>query len=407
MHNEPTIQKFVFASESCIPIVPLYTALQSIYSHHITATSDVDLNIDPTLAIHTSWIMSTNIPNNGYAKQLQFDVIGQRIPSQYIYKASQWLLLSRYHANHLFDLLHYLHSPSTTLPTTSMTSSTPSIIDNKAMKEVILKNPLFTLFQGTSASDEMFFPTCLAMLDYLSTQSTQDQVEEDKVKETKVSVLQRVFTFADWTNNGRNPKTFLPFHCQDIAAALQSTKNQCLFFRKMQFGRFVEARKKKDVQQQDVELLSKWWHCVYNNNEEAKGSTVNTSISTIEQAYEPGVVGKDDSRRAWELVEEFARKKYFNHDASSSTSSSCPSSLYDNHDNQYRDDNTQRSEWKGRDWNEAHSFPAHNNERERNYNQHQRRKRSRSRDRSESRNRYQPTRNQGRSRSHSRTRGSR
>ena len=45
-----------------------------------------------------SWVHARNFPNNGYSKQQQFDTMSIAIPRDCVWKADQWLALTRAHA---------------------------------------------------------------------------------------------------------------------------------------------------------------------------------------------------------------------------------------------------------------------------------------------------------------------
>lgn len=65
LFDAPEINKFCFASESCIPIRSVQATLQTLYApaSEVGTLSDLDYN--------SSWLSYSHTPNNGYAKQLQ------------------------------------------------------------------------------------------------------------------------------------------------------------------------------------------------------------------------------------------------------------------------------------------------------------------------------------------------
>ncbi|EKU19976.1 hypothetical protein NGA_2061220, partial [Nannochloropsis gaditana CCMP526] len=82
------IQLFLFASESCIPIQPLDTAVKSLFPVETSGTSSRP----------QSWLHFTDKPNNGYSKQQQFEpLVKAGLPSTCIWKADQWVALTRPH----------------------------------------------------------------------------------------------------------------------------------------------------------------------------------------------------------------------------------------------------------------------------------------------------------------------
>lgn len=65
LFDAPHINKFCFASESCIPIRSLSDTLDFLYSGNVEGNSNIDGGSI------SSWLNYSDIPNNGYAKQLQ------------------------------------------------------------------------------------------------------------------------------------------------------------------------------------------------------------------------------------------------------------------------------------------------------------------------------------------------
>jgi hypothetical protein len=71
------LSKFAFASESCVPVVPLTEALARVFtSNH-------------------GWMRLKAKANNGYSQNKQFDVLRGKLPADCICKADQWVLLNR------------------------------------------------------------------------------------------------------------------------------------------------------------------------------------------------------------------------------------------------------------------------------------------------------------------------
>jgi hypothetical protein len=67
----PHINKFCFASESCIPIVPLRTALRRIYSPYSPLRNPPTSTTPEQADYHSSWVAYINTANNGYAARDQ------------------------------------------------------------------------------------------------------------------------------------------------------------------------------------------------------------------------------------------------------------------------------------------------------------------------------------------------
>ena len=71
------LSKFAFASESCVPVVPLTEALARVF------------------ASNHGWMRLRAKANNGYSQNKQFDVLRGKLPADCICKADQWVLLNR------------------------------------------------------------------------------------------------------------------------------------------------------------------------------------------------------------------------------------------------------------------------------------------------------------------------
>jgi len=83
--STPTVDRFTFASESCMHV--------STLAEHVPPTTAAAYP-----ASEVSWIDARNTPNNGYAKQLQWDVMHTAISPNHIWKADQWIVLTQRHA---------------------------------------------------------------------------------------------------------------------------------------------------------------------------------------------------------------------------------------------------------------------------------------------------------------------
>lgn len=147
------VDRFIFISESCIPFQPLTSLGKALYTTHA----------------NKSWINYRNTPNNGYARQLQWDRIHNIIPRQFIHKSDQWLVLTRYHSS-------------------LIVRDVPRTFSNYC------RRPLYTYFDTVKASDEMYFSTILSM----SGVNFDDEIYKQCV------------TYCDWEgmSNTKNPATF-------------------------------------------------------------------------------------------------------------------------------------------------------------------------------------------------------
>ena len=136
---------FLFVSESCLPVARREVFHQALY------TND-DNNY--------SWVHARNSPNNGYSRQLQFDRVSNAMPLHRVWKADQWMLLTRDHA---------MSVAKNRLPRTTFPDRSPSFL-------------LTTCFAYVKASDEIYFPTALALLGILRDEE-KDSSQDNSAKE--------------------------------------------------------------------------------------------------------------------------------------------------------------------------------------------------------------------------------
>jgi len=198
-----SIGKFCFVSESCLPATLPGPAMREVE------------------ADGCSWIRWTRQPNNGYAKQGQFDKLAVNIPTECIAKADQWLLLNRQHAVDVLDLVA------------------------KLQNESMFYDGLYGLFSKVHASDEMFFPTCLSLLGHLPTSSSSEGTFMSTITRRRV-------TFCNWTeDSARNPMTFttlLPPPLEDLSHThkpnihAMAVAEGCLLMRKLRVPETGESR---------------------------------------------------------------------------------------------------------------------------------------------------------------------
>lgn len=205
----PPVDHFLYISESCLPVA--------------TAPEFFSNLSDSTI----SWVnarhrMQAGTPKNKYEDD-QFAGINRRIPGQFRWKADQWLLLSRTHASKIIAI-DRPHIPP--------------------------KHQLWQSFCHINASDEMFFPTSLALLGYLrftkdgcdtqkrrsrdeesyngkkstgeneaqdlahstvgtQSSSTCDSATTSTLPDKNPCILLKPVTYTDWSEGARNPATFV------------------------------------------------------------------------------------------------------------------------------------------------------------------------------------------------------
>jgi hypothetical protein len=231
----PTVDKFIFISESCLPVVTLDEAIQALLplapstfdsDGGVTAASDkvesvsklhespgtdrpkpMTVTIDPW---DVSWVNARNRNTPGTPKNMyendQFGRIHRMIPDMYRWKADQWLILSQRHALAILNMDGHLQRPC---------------------------DQLWNAFAKINASDEMYFPTALGILGFLTDHDDHPQLQTDATNATaaaattaeddnvvgkcttatatttnKESVRKCAVTYTDWSEGMRNPTSF-------------------------------------------------------------------------------------------------------------------------------------------------------------------------------------------------------
>jgi len=188
----PPVDQFLYISESCMPVV---TAKELF-------TKISDPNFSWLNARHRT---EEETPKNKYEDD-QFAGINRRIPGQYRWKGDQWVLLARRHASSIIGM-------------------------DRPFKPA--KHQLWQSFRNINASDEMFFPTALALLGDLrytkcgndtqmgrkrDEESSQDGGQQppnppadppENTPPPKNSLIcLKPVTYTDWTEGMKNPALF-------------------------------------------------------------------------------------------------------------------------------------------------------------------------------------------------------
>ena len=241
----PTVDRFIFVSESCLPVTTLKECELALFgprhpsssshsddnNNNNTTTNNDDLSLSSIY--DKSWIHARSTPNNGYAKQLQWDAIlkGKRdddtttIPSQYIWKSDQWVILTRKHALAI-----------TTLPRAYLNDI--SLLD--------------TVFTNVRASDEIYIPTVLSIVgiihrpmgvrevedyNYETTTTTSGQkckrrrITKEEESRIGYEIRRRRSTYCDWSMGAKNPVSFSTIEeWNDVVC--KAREEGCLFARK-------------------------------------------------------------------------------------------------------------------------------------------------------------------------------
>ena len=287
--NIPPVDKFIFISETCIPVTTLqecgkalfpvvhrdkkptitettYTQTANTGSAAATvgggggagtdgkeelnqdrkqeATTD-DTEKEPTttqdkddkvIFLDTSWVNarnfnSPNTPTNKYERD-QFSQIHHVVPKRFRWKADQWMVLSRTHAQAVFDLDHY------------------------ATSRLSPRDELWNSFTRINASDEMYFPTALGLAGILldtterlnnnwqgppgsDAAPQQQQPPSSPMPNHKPGramttpwLERRKVTYTDWSMGMRNPACFTR-GIKDFATVARLAREQkCLLARK-------------------------------------------------------------------------------------------------------------------------------------------------------------------------------
>lgn len=225
---------FVFASESCLPIRSVDEAFQEIEQSRVNSQID------------SSWLYYTDKATNGYAQQLQFDKLQGVIPQDCIFKADQWILLSRQHAQQVISLPALIEKKLE--GRVAKVEGQTSAEDGGKEKEAApgggggrYRNKMLQLFKKTRASDEIYFPCSLGVLNMLSMASGAEGGE------TASTVKKRQVTHCDWSDGGKNPREYRALPALFSGDGEETVKGSnptesakaqgCLFLRKVVYPR--------------------------------------------------------------------------------------------------------------------------------------------------------------------------
>ena len=196
----PPVDRFVFVSESCLPAATLREFGLALFG---PAGGD-----GRTAAMYDkSWVNARSSPNNGYARQLQWDAIRPcDIPPGNVWKADQWMVLNRVHAEAVAAMPgRYLGG-----------------------------RELWSAMRRVRASDEMYFPTALSVLGILHRPSDAAGVEVDENSRGEScagnGVRRRRVTFCDWSMGAKNPASFTAGDWAEVAR--RARNDGCLIVRK-------------------------------------------------------------------------------------------------------------------------------------------------------------------------------
>lgn len=209
----PPVDRFIFVSESCLPVATLDEVEVALFGPRKPVGNDdsenhmgEDFNKKDVQSLYNkSWINARSTPNNGYSRQLQWDEIRPTdIPQNLIWKADQWIVLTRSHAEAV--------------------ASMPSRYLNGRY--------LWTAFRNCRASDEIYFPTALSILGILQRGSNNEEVDDSSKGESCAGkeIRRRKITYCDWSMGAKNPAAYT---LKDWRGVAEKARNEgCLFARK-------------------------------------------------------------------------------------------------------------------------------------------------------------------------------
>jgi hypothetical protein len=257
----PPVDKFIFVSETCLPVKTLKECEEALFKE-VKVAAETKGNEDTEGAIETSgkedmktlgetdgkedvkapaeskadaakvssltptarsnevsWINARNrntpgTPQNKYERD-QFQDINRMVPQACRWKADQWTVLSRAHAAAVLNIDQHMRPD----------------------------DQLWNSFARINASDEMYFPTALAVLGIL----------KDEDDSTVPQVAKRAVTYTDWTEGMRNPATYTNGIRDFKRVAKIARKQGCLFARKFALVHAIPGKEKVVTGAIDVE----------------------------------------------------------------------------------------------------------------------------------------------------------
>ena len=202
----PPVDRFIFVSESCLPVATLKEVEMALFGpRDVTKKIDDDSTTQKKNPYDKSWLNARSTPNNGYSRQLQWDEIRPSdIPTNLIWKADQWIVLNRAHGEKVASIPNcYLNNRS-----------------------------LWYAFRRCRASDEMYFPTALAILGIIARPPGVKEVEGLERNDSCAGdqIRRRKVTYCDWSVSAKNPASFTSKDWADVV--VNARCDGCLFARK-------------------------------------------------------------------------------------------------------------------------------------------------------------------------------
>jgi len=207
----PPVDRFIFVSESCLPVTTMEETEMALFGPKNASDSSASL-------YDKSWVNARSTPNNGYSRQQQWDAIrADNIRPYYIWKADQWMVLTRRDAEAVI-----------TLPSQHLNG-----------------RQLWPAFRKCRASDEMFFPTVLSILGIICRQD--GEVDNFSNGESCAGrIRRRRITYCDWSQSAKNPASFTSQDWKDVV--LKARREGCLFARKFVLLSSLRDEEKKNAE---------------------------------------------------------------------------------------------------------------------------------------------------------------
>ena len=209
------VDQFIFVSETCLPVATLAEVESTLFG--VGADNS-------TAANASSWLKARNSPNNGYARQQQWDRMNKAIPKENIWKADQWILLIREHA----EAVARAGRGNASSDASNGSSNFNGV-------------ELWECFKRTRASDELYFPTVLSLLNIIhGGDQKRDGNESNNDADLGDQVANRRVTYCDWSMSARNPASFnvlLEGRKAEFPEVVRKAREEgCLFARKFIAG---------------------------------------------------------------------------------------------------------------------------------------------------------------------------
>ena len=198
----PGCERFALVSESCIPIVSFADATRAMWADG-----------------RRSWCHAWNRAESGNEEHNANCIDSAIIPRDDVWKSDQWVMLARKHVRSILELPRRVGAaegaslsvaPAGTADTASHTVSITAL----------MQPALWPAFANVFAADELYIPTCLALLGALaapvsssshsSATSSHAQARFRGDTPSHDDVTRRMLTYVDWPRPraAKSPRTF-------------------------------------------------------------------------------------------------------------------------------------------------------------------------------------------------------